>query len=858
MPSWPDGIEGMAWDRPGFLLLLPIALLLIFLAERRSLVTWTRRQAIFCRILRVAVVALIVLALAGPRSVHTSDKVAVIFLRDVSDSISLPVSREENRSAEILFAREPVVLQPFGQPPLDPAPARPAADASDLSSALEFAAALLPPDQAGRIVLLSDGVVTAGRDPLVSAASLAERGVEIDTIPLPSSTLPETAVTSLQAPTHVREGEVFDLTATLHASAAVEEATLRLYQNQILVAERQVPLTQGTTEVMFPRIPATGRTALYEVEVSSESDTHGENNRRRMVLAHGGPAKVLIIDNAPEQSDPLADALRATGIEAEIRPAAGLPSNLEGLEAFNLIIFSEAPAADFSNAQMTLLTDWVRDFGGGFLMLGGGDSFGAGGYFRTPIAPLLPVQMERQEREETPVVALLVVLDRSGSMSATVGGQTKMSLANEGAALALDVLQSKDQFGLFAVDTQVQDVIPLGRITDKAAATRRIAGITSGGGGIYIYTSLAEAFPRLREARARIKHIILFSDATDAEEKTPSDSTRKGTSPSSLDLAGAMLANHITLSVVALGNAQDRDTAFLRQLAAQGGGRFYLTPDATALPRLFTLETLRAMESSLREEPLAALPHGDHQALTGIDWKTAPKLLGANITKPKPGAEVLLTANNGDPLLTEWRFGLGQVAAFTSDAKARWAAEWLAWPGYGKFWAQTARTLIRNDNPQELTLTLREENDHLIIEAGAVTPDGTFRNGLDVTVSVAPQGASPRTLAASQVAPGWYRASLPLPETKSAMIAVGEAGARPVSGTWTRNYPAEYQISEANTSLLENLSAVTSGQNQPDDIFRPAVRPARTRQDLSPILLALAVILWPLDIWLRRRDWKLG
>ena len=195
MPSWPDGIEGMAWDRPGFLLLLPIALLLIFLAERRSLVTWTRRQAIFCRILRVAVVALIVLALAGPRSVHTSDKVAVIFLRDVSDSISLPVSRdaaatvaaarsgEENRSAEILFAREPVVLQPFGQPPLDPAPARPAADASDLSSALEFAAALLPPDQAGRIVLLSDGVVTAGRDPLVSAASLAERGVEIDTIP---------------------------------------------------------------------------------------------------------------------------------------------------------------------------------------------------------------------------------------------------------------------------------------------------------------------------------------------------------------------------------------------------------------------------------------------------------------------------------------------------------------------------------------------------------------------------------------------------------------------------------------------------------------------------------------------------
>jgi hypothetical protein len=35
------------------------------------------------------------------------------------------------------------------------------------------------------------------------------------------------------------------------------------------------------------------------------------------------------------------------------------------------------------------------------------------------------------------------------------------------------------------------------------------------------------------------------------------------------------------------------------------------------------------------------------------------------------------------------------VAAFTSDAKARWASEWLGWPGYGKFWGQIARMLVR-------------------------------------------------------------------------------------------------------------------------------------------------------------------
>ncbi len=148
-------------------------------------------------------------------------------------------------------------------------------------------------------------------------------------------------------------------------------------------------------------------------------------------------------------------------------------------------------------------------------MLGGEESFGAaGGYFRTSVANVLPVSIESEEREETPVVALLVILDRSGSMSASAGTQTKIALANEGAILALDVLQPKDLFGLFAVDTRVQEVVPLGTITDRQNASRRIAGITAGGGGIYIYTSLAEAFPRLRDAQAEDQTRDPFLDYT--------------------------------------------------------------------------------------------------------------------------------------------------------------------------------------------------------------------------------------------------------------------------------------------------------------------------------------------------------
>lgn len=862
----------MDFDRPYFLLLFLPAVWAVVWGWKKSLTRWTSRQATACLAVRILILALVCLAVAGPRWITETREAAVVFLRDDSASIG-PETRQEARElvaqqsagrendvAEVVFSRAAEVVRPFGQPMREDQPAPDVGkEATDVGAALEYAAAMLPADRPGRIVLLSDGVVTAGRDPVEVAVALAERGMEIDTRLLVSPHRAEVSVVSLQTPASVREGEVFDLTAGIHSTTSETAATLRLYQNNLLVAEQTRDLSPGLTQVVFPNIRAADRSGFYEVEVAIPDDTQAGNNRRKVTLMHGGRARVLIVDREPLQSEPLAGALRAADFVAEVRPPAGFPREIEGVEAFDLVIFTDAPAADFTDGQLSLLETWVKTFGGGFLMVGGEESFGAGGYFGTPLATLLPVRLERQEREETPVVALLVILDRSGSMSAPVGGQTKMALANEGAALALEVLQQKDLFGVFAVDTRVQDVVPLGKIGDKAAAARRIAGITAGGGGIYIYTSLAEAFPRLRDAHARIKHIILFSDAADAEEKTPGvlgEGPRAG-GTSALDLAAAMLASRITLSVVALGSDQDRDSAFLRQLAAQGGGRFYLTPDATALPRLFTLETMRAAESSLREDAFFVRPTGQHPMLDGIDWSAVPLLLGVNIAQIKPGAELLLRSEKGDPVLAVWRYGLGQAAAFTSDAKARWASEWLGWPGYGKFWGQVARALVRSGERWDLVLDVREHAGELVIEAEAVTAEGAFRNGLEITVSQAAQGTPAVTTRAAQVAPGLYRAVVKTPDAESVLVAVSEAGARPVSAAWTRDYPAEYRPADGGAPVLEKLSALTGGMSQPegDAVFRPARTAARTRRELAPFLLALAVLLWPVDVWLRRRDW---
>lgn len=844
------------FDRPVFLLLIPAAILLTWLGHRGSLTRWPIPQSRVALALRILILVLVSLALAGPRWLTETRDPAVVFLKDVSGSIAAEAreaadtfvtsasGKDPAKSSEVLFARQAAV------PEKDPTELP--EDATNLHAALEFASTLLPADRPGRIVLLSDGVPTDASDPL---NIITEAGnIEIDTVPLRSPSRTDASVASIKSPGGVREGEVFNLVAQIYSTSEIEAATVRLFQNNLLVAETQVKLPVGFSTVEFPNIRAEGRLALYEIEVSAAGDALAQNNRKKIAVAHSGKARVLILDKKPEESEALAEALRKSDFEVEIRPSQGAPETMDGLEAFDLIVLAGVSAVELSENQMATMSAWVRNFGGGLLMTGGEDSYGAGGYFRTPISEMLPVRIEREEREETPVVALLVILDRSGSMSAPVDGQTKMALANEGASLAMDVLQSRDLFGLFAVDTRVQEVVPLSRIADKTATGRRIAAITAGGGGIYIYTSLAEAFPRLREAEAKIKHIILFSDAADAEEKSVGD--KEGTGGSSLDLATAMLASRITLSVVALGNEDDKDTAFLRQLAAQGGGRFYLTADATTLPRLFTTETMRAAESSLREDAFLAQPTKNVE-LEGINWAESPLLLGFNTTKLKPGADLLLTTERNDPLLAEWRFGLGRVAAFTSDAKARWAAEWLGWPGYGKFWTEVARLLARPTERRDLEVRLREEGDTLIIEAEAQNTEGAFRNNLSMKATLAAQDASPVSVELPQTAPGFYRTAVQKPTADMALVAVSDETGRPVSMAWTQDYPLEYQKTEDGVPLLKKLSELSGGRFDvsPEDVFRPAARAVKTRFDLAPFLLGLALVLWPVDIWVRRRQW---
>ena len=877
---------------PWFLLAAAAAAPLLWLVLRRSLADLTPAQRRACIAVRALLLGCILLALAGVRWQWHGDDLAVLFVVDDSASLSpeartaargfvadsLRHRRTHDLAGVLGFAQAPSVWQPPEATShlADHWPALPdaARAGTDIGRALDFAAALAPAGHARRVVLLSDGNDTTDRA-APTAARLAASGVQVDTVPLPNTAQPEVLVASVDLPGGLRAGEPFDLRATVQSNVATT-AKVNLYQNQFLAGQQDLPVKPGSNEVRFRDVHAGDGFTAYEVEILPALDTRVENNRAGATAALTGQPRVLLVQGDESRAAPLAGALREAKIDVETRGPEGLPRTLSELQRFSLFVLSDVSALQLTRDQMELYRTWVQQFGGGFLMVGGENSFGVGGYYRTPIETMLPVRTDHDDRQETPTVAMYVVLDSSGSMAAPIAGQTKISLADQGAVLAMNVLTNKDLFGLTAVDTEVHTVVPLGPAGSRSAAEQKIGSITAGGGGIYIFTGLADAFRVMKEANAKIKHVIVFSDTDDAEEKSAGE-MRDGAPAgggSSLDLAGAMVAEKITVSVVGLGDEKDKDTNFLRELAERGNGRFYQTDDARNLPQIFSTETMKVAQSSLVEEPFVPVPAAPSPLVPGIDWTVCPPLLGYNATKPKPTADVALATELGEPLLASWRYGLGQTAAFTSDATSRWAGEWLGWDGYGKFWAQVVRGLLRKTDQAAFQVRTTELGDggRVRLDIDALTPEGGFQDRLPIDVTALDTATGDaRQAHAEQVGPGRYRAEFALPTPAGTEAAPATGGTttmfsvssperldQPYVFGHTRSYPREFLRTGTDEDTLRAVARAGHGRFAPAaaEIFSAPARGTLRGLDLTDYFLALALFLLPLDIFLRRRTWR--
>ncbi|HEV8486626.1 MAG TPA: VWA domain-containing protein [Blastocatellia bacterium] len=853
----------------------PIALLLLGLIPaalyftRHSLANLSGLRGAVSISVRVLILLLVVLALGGFRLRSSSRDLALIFVVDLSASTSPDeqrdvvdfINREIDRASArdylgvVAFARDALVeLAPtrkevLGDWRLTGISSNPAREYTDIAGALRLAAALVPETAAGRLILLSDG-----NENLASAVEesrlLKAEGVEVytrymRTVSERTAQHGEVAVRELAAPQMPAEGEAFDLKATIDSTQDTD-AVLRVFRNDSVVAERPVHLSaEGENIFVMPqRLDQKGfYTYRAEIEATQADGFVQNNSREAFALVEGRPrALYLYGDRQPSQG--LMRVLTEGNFAPDVRPPGGLPTKLAGFQNYDLVIFDNVPATALTEDQMKMVQSYVKDLGGGFMMIGGDQSFGPGGYFKTPIEETLPVSLDVRQKKHFPSLALALVIDKSGSMLGT-----KIQLAVEAASAAVDFLSERDSVEVIAFDDSAHAVVKLTKVEDKKAITGEITTIQAIG-GTNIYAGLEMARASLAASDAQIKHIILLSDGQS-----------EGNYPT---IVRRIIEAGITLSSVAIG--EDADLSLMKMLAHQGGGRFYATDAAENLPRIFTREAFLASRSTLIEEPFTPRLVRSTQATSGLDWSAAPQLGGYVGTAERDSLQspaiTSLVSDKDDPVYAVWQYGLGRAAAFTSDAKSRWAGGWMSWSGFGQFWTQAMRDTIRRESTGNLVPRVEINAGKGRVTVEALTPEGGYRNSLRLRARVVGPDLSAQEITLDQTAAGRYEGEFTAAGRGAYLVSVTEEGgeAAPVTGS-VNSYSPEFGISRGDASLLARISEDTGGRvisdrpaagNDSDtDLFERRALKHRPREIWEALMLS-ALLLLPFDVGVRR------
>jgi Ca-activated chloride channel family protein len=744
----------------------------------RSHTGLVRRAIQLCLLLAAVCTALAIARLEwGTRL----DRVAVVFAIDRSRSVDRPGDegaraafdrarratahmRDGDLAGVVVFGAEAATeIVPSPRPALSTSHAPIARDGSDLGSAIRRALADLPGEHAGRIVLVSDGVETQG-DALAAAGIAAGRGVTIDVLPIERAARPEVGIERVQLPRTADPGEPVELRIVTRATEGAE-VRVRVARDGVPIAEGTATVRSGGDVLTMRDVAADPGVHRYDVliePVSAASDATPENNEGGGFLRVGGGSRALVLAGRPEEASALAEAIRRAGLEVELRGREGVPPDLGSLASYDLIALSDLNARALTADQMEALRAYVRDVGGGLLMTGVRDAFGLGGYAYTPVEEVLPATFDLRRRRDRASLAMVIAIDKSGSMTVEVQpGVTKLDLANEAAARSAALLSPMDRIAVTHVDTEITWTLPMTAVTQPSALAVPIRAAQPGGGGIYVDVALEASFGVLRAQQTQLKHLLLFSDGSDSEEMSRARA-----------LVTAAARDGITTSIVSMGRGADSPE--LEVLSRLGGGRFYIVDDMTELPRIFTQETIAASRSAVVEEAFRAQPGVPGDATEGIDLASAPALDGFVVVQPRPRAAVLLGARGDDPLLLEQQFGVGRSAVLATDAGARFARSWLGWSGYPRLLGQLARSLARAPERRDADVHVALRGSEGRIRVEAIDEHGRYRNYLELVASVASPDGRSLEVPLPQTGPGRYEAPFDASAPGAYLVTVRE------------------------------------------------------------------------------------
>ncbi len=828
-------------------MLLPVCAALIFIIDRfagRKRKSLKRKLA---RAVRYALCFLLTAALAGPMLFLPGNRAATWVLCDLSASTSgnrgqLEQSIQEGLEAApddlmigaIAFGRDAMVDIPLaaGRKDISLSTA-PDASQTDIGHGLSMALALLPDDIAGRVALISDGKDN-GQGVQSQILAYKAKGIAVDVLPLADRPANDAQVSAVTPPTQVYQREKFDVIVRVDSNYDTQ-GTLVLFANWLPAGTRDVTIRKGENAFIFQDIAKESGVITYEAQLIADGDTNSHNNRLGAYMDVRGVPRILIVGADAE----LAPLLKAAGMETDTILPGQMPVSAEAIRQYHAVALVNVNADDLSDEAIAALDDYVRKLGRGLVAFGGDDTYALGGWRGSPLEDLMPVTMDVDNRMDMPSLSLVLIIDKSGSMTEGRFGITKLDMAKEAAMRSAEALVARDTVGVIAFDDTAKWAVPMQGVADVASIQDMIGTIRPGGGTAF-YSALSQALDAQMEAQAQLKHVIFLTDGE------ASDGGHEA-------LVQQMAENGITFTTVAVG--RDANAKLLAKLAALGGGRTYVTTEFDDIPKVFTKETYLATQSYAQNRTFFPAIWSD-SALTRYDG--FPSLDGYLATTGKPLTTIEMATDREDPLLAWWQYGAGRVMAWTSDLQGAWTHDFLLWNQSASFFAgiiahilpaeagEGELSLTRQGSTVKLRYTVEGEDTGLSTEAMVLAPDGTTERAV---LSITAPGVFEGAISAAQE--GAYAVRI---EQKQ-----GDELFRTLETGLTVGYSEEYDLRAADgKALLEKIARETGGRllTENTSLFAERGTRMREKQDITPMLMWIAIILFVLDVAQRRLAWE--
>ena len=775
--------------------------------------------------LRLAVVLLFILTLAEPLLTRGGGTTSTVFLVDRSQSLepgmadsvnnwvndALAAAGSSDRAAVVNFGASPeLAASAAGADDLDPTWEDANLDAqgqahTDIGAAMALGRAL-PLGGNRRLVLLSDGAENLG-DSLDQAGQAAEDGIPIDVVPLVGVGDNDLRVQSATAPSSTWQGEPFDVLASVVAGSE-SEGTVELWIDGLQKEADPVTHTIGLKSYRFQVADLGPGFHAVEVRVTADlGDAFPENNTQPLSVIVRDQPKVLLVISEGMDAGILRGALERRGAVVTVNEPTNIPYSISELGQYDAFILDNVAAAEMAYEQHVGLQEAVRSLGRGLIVIGGSQSYGPGQYAGTPLEETLPVTVKVTDGRQRAKVAVLFIMDKSGSMTYDpLNSTSKIEMAKEAVRIAARSLSDGDTVGILVFSDGQEWILELTVIDGEITREQIDAAVTTitAEGGTEIYPALSVGYNAILGIEADVRHIVLLTDGK----------SRTGTRDSYSRLIDSGRTDNVTLSTIAIGN--DADIDLMQFLATEGGGRYHFTNRAEDIPKLTLEEAQSAGSQSVIRGDFLPVQTNPSPILLSITPQELPRLDGYDYAEAKPNAQVILTSDRDDPVLAKWQYGLGRVIAWTSDDGSDLASRWPDWGRFDEFWAGMLAWSLPDPERRPMQVGVEREGADVVLTVDAV---GEGNDYVDLATTVAtitsPSGVVETGRELHQTGPGRYEVRVSAPEAGAYKVELNQTKdgvtTTELAGFAVPPSP-ELQPDPGATALLSAIASRTGGR----------------------------------------------